>query len=62
METLIVLAFIFSVISLAITIGTLLYVRYLAHKEHDHVRKIISTIWSLKTHLQQQFLQGKKVA
>jgi len=59
MDVLIVLAFVFSLIALATSVGTLLYLRYLAHKEHDHVRKLMVAIRALKDHLQTQFSRNK---
>ncbi len=46
--------FVFSVASLGISIATLLYLRHAVKKEHQHINKVIATIWKLKDHLQKQ--------
>lgn len=62
MKTLIVLFFVFSVLSVVVSVYVLIYLRKAVKKEHEHIQKLFRTVWKLKDHLQAQIgLTEKKL-
>ena len=55
MNIVIWLLFAISMLSLAASIWTLVYLRKAVRKEHEHIQKLFKTVWKLKDHLQKQF-------